>query len=357
MNKLKICVYTICKNEEFFAERWLKSAEEADAIFVNDTGSTDRTIEILKSHPKVTLIEGKVRGENFRFDKAWNEVLEIIPDDFDFCVRLDMDMMLTCGWYDSLTKYIIDLYNNDKFHPCKEDISFSIFQIERRFEDRFGLKSSRWTALIHSYSKDLKYFAPIHEKFDFFNFRTHIGESIPSQVLDVIHTEKVKNANDKHNFYFKLSEQRFKEFPTYLNYIILLASCTPEHYFHYLNLLDTMIDEISAETDITLSRLEQGLSTHVSNFAPRVYILFLQFYAKKFFFKDEEQANKILEEIKSLKNGKNIMCGKSYFDAAAARILDSAQTRHKDFNASTYIDEILKTSEFKFYDYFINKFC
>lgn len=55
MEKMKIAVYAICKNEEKFVESWLDSMQEADYICVLDTGSTDKTMELLKKHPKVIL--------------------------------------------------------------------------------------------------------------------------------------------------------------------------------------------------------------------------------------------------------------------------------------------------------------
>lgn len=45
MNKFKICVYAICKNEEKFVSRWVESMKEADKIFVLDTGSTGPVTE------------------------------------------------------------------------------------------------------------------------------------------------------------------------------------------------------------------------------------------------------------------------------------------------------------------------
>ena len=50
MNKYKVCVYAICKNEEKFVDRWYESVKEADEIYVLDTGSTDKSIEKLKKH-------------------------------------------------------------------------------------------------------------------------------------------------------------------------------------------------------------------------------------------------------------------------------------------------------------------
>ena len=48
MNKYKICVYAICKNEEKFINRWVNSMKEADEIYVLGTGSIDNTINLLK---------------------------------------------------------------------------------------------------------------------------------------------------------------------------------------------------------------------------------------------------------------------------------------------------------------------
>ena len=45
MNKYKVCVYAISKNEEKFVSRWVDSMKEADEIYVLDTGSTDDTVK------------------------------------------------------------------------------------------------------------------------------------------------------------------------------------------------------------------------------------------------------------------------------------------------------------------------
>ena len=44
---LRVYVYAISKNEEKFVNAWCDSMSEADGIFVLDTGSEDRNIEIL----------------------------------------------------------------------------------------------------------------------------------------------------------------------------------------------------------------------------------------------------------------------------------------------------------------------
>lgn len=101
---MKICVYAICKNEEKFIERWLKSADEADYICVLDTGSSDRTIELLKKNPKVIL--GQKIFNPFRFDVARNESMKLIPSDTDLCVCVDLDEYYDAGWRKILEEYV-----------------------------------------------------------------------------------------------------------------------------------------------------------------------------------------------------------------------------------------------------------
>ncbi|MBQ8792890.1 MAG: glycosyltransferase, partial [Clostridia bacterium] len=65
--KNKICVYAIAKNEEKNVERWYNSMKEADLIVVLDTGSTDNTVQLLRSFGVV--VEQKIY-DHFEFDVA-----------------------------------------------------------------------------------------------------------------------------------------------------------------------------------------------------------------------------------------------------------------------------------------------
>ena len=63
MNKYKVCVYAICKNEEKFVERWVNSVKEADEIYVLDTGSMDNTVEELKKEELLFHKKKLIRGD------------------------------------------------------------------------------------------------------------------------------------------------------------------------------------------------------------------------------------------------------------------------------------------------------
>ena len=98
---MKIAVYTIAKNEEKFAKRWADTSVDADYRVVLDTGSSDRTIEILKDHQ--VSVESAVI-DPWRFDEARNKALVLIPHDVDVCVVLDLDEVLTPNWRAAIEK-------------------------------------------------------------------------------------------------------------------------------------------------------------------------------------------------------------------------------------------------------------
>lgn len=97
MTDKKICVYAIAKNEMKFIDKWLDSMKEADYIVILDTGSTDGTYEYLQKDPRVTKVEQKI-FKPWRFDKARNESLKLIPEDAEIYVCTDPDERFVPGW-------------------------------------------------------------------------------------------------------------------------------------------------------------------------------------------------------------------------------------------------------------------
>ncbi len=123
----KLCVYAICKNESKFIDRWISSLQnEADCVVVLDTGSTDDSVEKLKKYePFVTVKQYDYFSEigYFRFDKARNDSLKLVPSDAEICIVLDLDQVPRKGWsqvirdrfkegYSEVAGYIIDHDDN-----------------------------------------------------------------------------------------------------------------------------------------------------------------------------------------------------------------------------------------------------
>ncbi len=99
MNRYKICVYAICKNEEQFVDRWMDAVAEADVVIVTDTGSTDNTVEKLRQRGAIVYTEAI---KPWRFDVARNIAMDHIPADVDICVSNDLDEVFEPGWRQKL---------------------------------------------------------------------------------------------------------------------------------------------------------------------------------------------------------------------------------------------------------------
>ena len=98
---MKIAVYAISKNEEQFVQRFCDSAKDADIILIADTGSTDSTIE------KALECGAVVRDicvKPWRFDKARDAALTLLPGDIDVCISLDLDEVLEPGWREEIER-------------------------------------------------------------------------------------------------------------------------------------------------------------------------------------------------------------------------------------------------------------
>ena len=88
---MKIAVYAIAKNEEKHVKRFCESAKDADLIVIADTGSEDRTVEIAK---ECGAVVHEITISPWRFDKARDAALALVPKDVDVCVSLDLDELL-----------------------------------------------------------------------------------------------------------------------------------------------------------------------------------------------------------------------------------------------------------------------
>lgn len=98
---MKIAVYAISRNESQFVKRFCESAKQADLILIADTGSTDDTVELAKECG-ATVYNISVRP--WRFDKARDTALNLIPGDFDVCISLDLDEILELGWREEIER-------------------------------------------------------------------------------------------------------------------------------------------------------------------------------------------------------------------------------------------------------------
>lgn len=99
--KLKIAVYAISKNEEKFVKTFCDSAQGADCILIADTGSTDRTVELAREYGATVI---PIYINPWRFDKARETALALLPADIDVCISLDLDEQMEPGWREEIER-------------------------------------------------------------------------------------------------------------------------------------------------------------------------------------------------------------------------------------------------------------
>ena len=186
---MKVAVYAIAKNEEQNVARWLNTVKDADGIYVLDTGSTDRTVELLRAGGANVTIWPV--DKEFRFDSARNSAMELIPLDYDLCLSLDFDEVLADGWREPLNHFTGDaasytlIFSFDKFGNVT--CSYPRFAIHKR-------RGFYWTYPAH------EVLVPAREGFD-------IDHVLP---ITVVHTP---SAPKQPGHYLELLRKGYEENP------------------------------------------------------------------------------------------------------------------------------------------------
>ncbi len=79
----------------------MDTVSEANSVCVLDTGSTDDTVELLRSRGAIVAQE---IISPWRFDVARNESMKLIPKEADVCCCVDLDEQFRPGWRAALEK-------------------------------------------------------------------------------------------------------------------------------------------------------------------------------------------------------------------------------------------------------------
>lgn len=195
---MKVVVYAICKNEEKNVELWYNSMQEADEIYCLDTGSTDKTIELLSKYPKVTVKQEII--EPFRFDEARNKSLEMVPEDADICLCTDIDERFAPGWRKKIEEvWIPGKTNKGKYMyywSVNDDLTPGSFFYLSKMHSRHGHK---WQHQVHEV---LMSEVPIDEvMIDIILYHYPDATKSRGQYLGILERAVKENPNDSRDVY------------------------------------------------------------------------------------------------------------------------------------------------------------
>lgn len=192
MNKYKVCVYAICKNEEKFVERWVNSMKEADMIVVADTGSTDNTVKKLE---ELGVIVTSIDINPWRFDKARNESLKLVPEDVDICVCTDLDEIFEPDWREKVEE------------AWDENVTRLRYDYNWNFDEYGNPATSFYINKIHS-RHDYVWTHPVHEVLTYIGDKQEI-ENMCHGILLNHHADNTKSRGS----YLPLLEMSVEEDP------------------------------------------------------------------------------------------------------------------------------------------------
>lgn len=226
MNKYKVIVYAISKNEEKFVDRWFNSMKEADQIYVLDTGSTDKTVEKMK---KLGINVVSKTIDPWRFDVARNESLNLVPEDVDICVCTDLDEVFEKNWRQKLEKVW-----NKNTNRCKYTYNWSL-------DDNNKPLISFTYEKIHS-RKDYKWINPVHE---ILKYTSNSNENIVYNE-DIILNHYPDHTKSRSS-YLSLLELSIKEDPSNDRNLHYLGR-EYMYYKKYNECIDTLIKHLNLKT-------------------------------------------------------------------------------------------------------------
>jgi len=222
---MKICVYAICKNEEQFVDRWVDSMNEADEIYVLDTGSKDKTVNKLKKRGVKVRVK---RIKPWRFDVARNESLKLVPEDVDICVCTDLDEVFDKGWRKRLEEI------------WEKDITRIAYNYNWSFDKYNKPSVNFYIEKIHT-RNDYIWTHPVHEVL------TYIGNN--EEIVktdDIITLNHYPDSNKSRGQYLSLLELSVKEDPTDDRNMHYLGR-EYMYYGKWNECIDTLIKHLSLE--------------------------------------------------------------------------------------------------------------
>lgn len=211
MNRVRIGVYAICKNESAFVEKWIENmwcnGNGADGVFILDTGSTDNTVEIFyDTIKKLNIPEGwltfkQKKYNTWRFDTPRNDNMDMMnPEDFDVFYCIDLDELVIPDFWQDLRECV-------KAHPDFERIYYRYAWSHDNETNE--PKNVFWYDKIHS-TKGWRWQYPVHEALVKSGVDMYHNYSLSS---DKIYLHHYPDQSKSRSSYLPLLKLRTEEYP------------------------------------------------------------------------------------------------------------------------------------------------
>jgi predicted O-methyltransferase YrrM len=212
LTNMDLTLYAIAKNEEKNVEKFIENSKKFSHTVVVDTGSTDKTVELLKE-AGIEVYEHPQTREEFDFSKARNQALSYVKTDWAFSLDFNEDV--------------------EEFFPDGLDVisgEFTAFNHERY--DKVGENEPTLSNTAHvrfHRTKNYTWINSVHETPLFIPTQDHLNESTVDTTIKI--TKTVQPNIDKQLFYLSICEREYKNDPNNTYYLWFIF----KHYFEVKN--------------------------------------------------------------------------------------------------------------------------
>lgn len=179
-----ICAYAIAKNEEDNVARFIEQTKLFDQVVVLDTGSEDRTVELLKEAG--IRVEQKIFKE-FNFSKARTESMKLADPEMEWFLWIDFNeaLEMTEEQINYIKSSQADGFKINCYDYYEKDYLENKLKIHRR--DKY-----RWVYAVHEYLEP-------------------ISEDARLEYIDVRITKKKRKSYEKDRFQAMICERELNK--------------------------------------------------------------------------------------------------------------------------------------------------
>lgn len=179
-----ICAYAIAKNEEENVPRFIEQTKLFDEVVVLDTGSEDRTVELLREAG--IRVEVK-KYKEFDFSKARTEAMELADAEVEWFMWIDFNetLEITQGQIDTIKSGTADGYKINCYDHYNEDYLENKLKIHRR-------NKYRWVYAVHEYLEP-------------------VSDDVVLDYIDVKITKKKRQSYEKDRFQTMICERELNK--------------------------------------------------------------------------------------------------------------------------------------------------